>query len=170
MTINLRALSTKASGLADDILHQHHDDARPGTCGMDFYELLEAITSLNPTNSETKLVMDLARAKREVFRAQKALAECLLQENEVLLSLLRFRVDVTGKTLDDADMGLGMAGLIYLQDNAKVIISVPVQKIHYLLRQKVQVATLSLSSLTDLFVMNCLHYYMSHYDISLVYY
>jgi hypothetical protein len=46
MTINLHALLTKVSGLADDILHQHHDDARPGTHGMDFYELLKAISSL----------------------------------------------------------------------------------------------------------------------------
>ncbi|KAG1895574.1 uncharacterized protein F5891DRAFT_1194096 [Suillus fuscotomentosus] len=117
MTINLRALSTKASGLADDIL-QHHDDVRPGTRGMDFYELLEAISSLSiqsPTNSEVKLVMDLARAKCEVFRAQKALAECLLQESEVLSSLLRFRVDVAGKTLDDADMGLGCMRLAFKQ-------------------------------------------------------
>ncbi|KAG2091183.1 uncharacterized protein F5147DRAFT_780066 [Suillus discolor] len=96
----------------------HHDDARPGTCGMDFYELIEAISSLSiqsPTNSEAKLVMDLARAKREVFWAQKALAECLLQENEVLSSLLRFRVDVMGKTLDDADMGLGCMRLAFKQ-------------------------------------------------------
>ncbi|KAG2126068.1 hypothetical protein DEU56DRAFT_759035 [Suillus clintonianus] len=128
MTINLRALSTRASGLVDNILdphHQHHDDTKPGTHGMDPYELLQAITSLKPANSEANLVMDLARAKREVLRAQKALAECLLRENEVLASLLRLRVDTAKNTLDDADMGLGysMAGLIvpYLQNNVKVI-------------------------------------------------
>ncbi|KAG1747478.1 hypothetical protein EDB19DRAFT_1826200 [Suillus lakei] len=151
MTINLCALSTRASGLVDNILdphHQHHDDMKPGTHGMDPYELLQAITSLKPANYEANLVMDLARAKREVLRAQKALAECLLQENEVLASLLRLRVDTAENTLDDADMGLGysMAGLIvpYLQNNVKVI-SAP------LLREKSQMITFSLSSLIDSF-------------------
>ncbi|KAG2108584.1 hypothetical protein DEU56DRAFT_762538 [Suillus clintonianus] len=154
MTINLRALSTRASGLVDNILdphHQHHDDTKPGTHGMDPYELLPAITSLSiqkPANSEANLVMDLARAKREVLRAQKALAECLLGENEVLASLLRLRVDTAENTLDDADMGLGysMAGLIvpYLQNNVKVI-SAP------LLREKSQTIAFSLSSLINSF-------------------
>ncbi|KAG2116155.1 hypothetical protein DEU56DRAFT_761567 [Suillus clintonianus] len=118
MTINLRALSTRASGLVDNILdphHQHHDDTKPGTHGMDPYELLQAITSLKPANSEANLVMDLARAKREVLRAQKALAECLLRENEVLASLLRLRVDTAKNTLDDADMGLGCMRLAFRQ-------------------------------------------------------
>ncbi|KAG1843580.1 hypothetical protein DFJ58DRAFT_731525 [Suillus subalutaceus] len=105
MTINLRALSTRASGLADDILNPHHqpcDDTKPGTRGTDLYELLEAIGYLSipdQTNSEAKLVMDLAQAKREVFWAQKALADYVAE-----------------KTLDDADMGLGCMRLAFKQN------------------------------------------------------
>ncbi|KAG2123988.1 hypothetical protein DEU56DRAFT_917205 [Suillus clintonianus] len=114
---SLRTLSAKASGLSDELLdpHRRHRDPQSGMRGSDLHEVLEAISSMSmqdTTNSEANLIMDLVRAKREVFRAQKALAECILQENEVLSSLLRFQVETAETTLDDADMGLGTAGPI----------------------------------------------------------
>ncbi|KAG2123437.1 hypothetical protein DEU56DRAFT_917484 [Suillus clintonianus] len=115
---SLRTLSAKASGLSDELLdpHRRHRDPQSGMRGSDLHEVLEAISSMSmqdTTNSEANLIMDLVRAKREVFRAQKALAECILQENEVLSSLLRFRVETAETTLDDADMGLGCMRLIF---------------------------------------------------------
>jgi hypothetical protein len=58
-------------------------------------------------------MMDLVRAKRDVFRAQKALADSILRENEVSASLLRFQTETAGKRLDDADMGLGYMRVIF---------------------------------------------------------
>ena len=57
--------------------------------------------------------MDLVRAKREVIRAQKALADSILRENEVLTNLLRFKAEETGKRLNDTDMGLGYMRVIF---------------------------------------------------------
>ncbi|KAG1730297.1 hypothetical protein EDB19DRAFT_1912937 [Suillus lakei] len=65
----------------------------------DLYEVLEAINSISgvhePTDFEASLVLDLVRAKRDVFTAQKALADCIIQENEVLASLLKIMVGPT---------------------------------------------------------------------------
>jgi hypothetical protein len=52
-------------------------------------------------------MMDLVRAKRDVFQAEKALADSILREHEVLSSLLRFQAETAGKRVDDADLGLG---------------------------------------------------------------
>jgi hypothetical protein len=58
-------------------------------------------------------MMDLVRAKRDVFRAQKALADSILRENEVSASLVRFQAETAGKRLDDADMGLGYMRVLF---------------------------------------------------------
>ncbi|KAG1851345.1 hypothetical protein DFJ58DRAFT_729004 [Suillus subalutaceus] len=81
------------------------------TSGMS--DILEVVDNFNamsvrdPSDGEANLMMDLIRAKRDVFQAEKALADSILQEHEVLSSLLRFQAETAGKRVDDADLGLG---------------------------------------------------------------
>ncbi|KAG1893320.1 uncharacterized protein F5891DRAFT_985982 [Suillus fuscotomentosus] len=111
----LPKLSASASGKVDKLdPHRWKDDAKTGMC--DLYEVLDAVSSTSipdPTDSEANLVMDLVRAKREVLVAQKVLAECILRENEIQASLLKFQVDTTEKKLDDTDMGLGYMRAVF---------------------------------------------------------
>ncbi|KAG1723859.1 hypothetical protein EDB19DRAFT_1834449 [Suillus lakei] len=83
----------------------------------DLYEVLEAVNSISrvhePTDSEASLVLDLVRAKRDVFTAQKALADCVIQENEVLASLLKVRAAATQRKIDETDIGLGCMRIIF---------------------------------------------------------
>jgi hypothetical protein len=64
-------------------------------------------------DSEANLVIALARAKRDVFRAQKALADCMVKENEVMTSLMKIQADGIEKKVDDADLGLGHMRVIF---------------------------------------------------------
>lgn len=57
-----------------------------------------------PTDSEANLVLNLVRAKRDVFLAQKALAECVIQENEALMSLLKVCAAAAEKKVDETDI------------------------------------------------------------------
>ncbi|KAG2751400.1 hypothetical protein P692DRAFT_20872494 [Suillus brevipes Sb2] len=57
------------------------------------YDVLEAVTSMSvheSSDSEANLVMDVLRVKHNVFLAQKMLVDCILWENEVFASLLKF--------------------------------------------------------------------------------
>ncbi|KAG1792584.1 uncharacterized protein HD556DRAFT_1309144 [Suillus plorans] len=86
-----------------------------GIC--DICEVLEAINSIpgahKQTNSEANLVLDLVRAKHDVFLAQKALADCVIQENEVFASLLKVRTAAAEKNIDETDIGLGCMRIIF---------------------------------------------------------
>ncbi|KAG1849667.1 hypothetical protein DFJ58DRAFT_842604 [Suillus subalutaceus] len=62
----------------------------------DLYNVLEAVSSMSvhePSDSEANLVMDVVRAKCNVFLTQKTLVDCILRENEVFASLLKFRAE-----------------------------------------------------------------------------
>jgi len=56
---------------------------------------------------EANLIIDLARAKRDIIRAQKTLAECIVRESEVVTSLMKLRIGNIEQKLDDVDVGLG---------------------------------------------------------------
>ncbi|KAG1721677.1 hypothetical protein EDB19DRAFT_2029553 [Suillus lakei] len=83
----------------------------------DLYKVLEAVNSISgvhePTDSEASLVLDLVRAKCDVFTAQKALADCVIRENEVLASLLKVRAAATKRKIDETDIGLGCMRIIF---------------------------------------------------------
>ena len=51
--------------------------------------------------------MELARAKRDIFRAEKSLADCIIREHEVMANLSKFKSSVSEQKLDKADVGLG---------------------------------------------------------------
>ncbi|KAG1817262.1 uncharacterized protein BJ212DRAFT_1299401 [Suillus subaureus] len=127
MTIStLQSLSVSASGsyLQNPLqaYHNSNGDSREPcrsnlhtshhtTSGMS--DILEVVDNFNamsirdPSDGEANLMMDLVRAKCKVFQAEKALADLILREHEVLSSLLRFQAETAGKRLDDADLGLG---------------------------------------------------------------
>lgn len=52
-------------------------------------------------------MLDLVRAKRQVYLAQKTLADCRIRENEVLANLLQYQTEEAEKRLEDTDVGLG---------------------------------------------------------------
>ncbi|KAG1768244.1 hypothetical protein EV702DRAFT_1203325 [Suillus placidus] len=114
----LRSLSASAScspasthfGCNND----HSDGPFAGISAL--YDVLEAVTSMSihePSDSEANLVMDVLRVKHNVFFAQKTLVDCILQENEVFASLLKFRAEATEKKVDDTDLGLGCMRIIF---------------------------------------------------------
>ncbi|KAG1777883.1 hypothetical protein EV702DRAFT_1044916 [Suillus placidus] len=74
---------------------------------------LNAMSIQDSSDSEANLMMDLVQAKCGIFQAQKVLADSVLQENEVLSSLLRFQAETAGKRLDDADLGLGYMQVMF---------------------------------------------------------
>jgi hypothetical protein len=51
--------------------------------------------------------MDLARARRDVFNAEKTLADCIIREHEVMTSLSKHKSTISKRKLDKADVGLG---------------------------------------------------------------
>ncbi|KAG2104644.1 uncharacterized protein F5147DRAFT_775466 [Suillus discolor] len=70
-------------------------------------EALNTSTVDNPEDLKAYLMVDLARVKREVFRAEKLLADCMVREHEVTASLFRIRATTLGKKLDATDDELG---------------------------------------------------------------
>ncbi|KAG1732617.1 uncharacterized protein EDB91DRAFT_1251666 [Suillus paluster] len=82
-------------------------------------DILEVVDNFNamsvkdPSDGEANLMMDLVRAKHDIFQAQKALTDSILQEHEVLSSLLRFQAETAGKRLDDVDLGLGYMRVVF---------------------------------------------------------
>ncbi|KAG1842844.1 hypothetical protein F4604DRAFT_1689764 [Suillus subluteus] len=82
----------------------------------DLYDVLEAVSSMSvhePSDSKANLVMDVVRVKHNVFLAQQTLADCILWENEVFASLLKFRAEAAEKKVDDMDLGLGCMRIIF---------------------------------------------------------
>ncbi|KAG2106249.1 uncharacterized protein F5147DRAFT_653993 [Suillus discolor] len=76
----------------------------------DLYDIVDGIRSMsiNDTDEfEANLVMDLARARRDIFRAEKALVDCVVREREIMANLSKHQSDVSKKKLDKADIGLG---------------------------------------------------------------
>ncbi|KAG1843266.1 hypothetical protein DFJ58DRAFT_731683 [Suillus subalutaceus] len=116
----LQSLSGLASSSGDFTHHLHSisecNGRTPRGIG-DLYDVLDAINSISalhePTDSEANLVLNLVRAKRDVFLAQKALAECVIQENEALMSLLKVHAAAAEKKVDETDIGLGCMRVVF---------------------------------------------------------
>ncbi|KAG2369263.1 hypothetical protein BDR07DRAFT_1559438 [Suillus spraguei] len=89
--------------------HSSHYLCHHNSSGItDLYDLAEAIGSMTIDNGdslEANLVMDLARARRDVFRAEKMLADCVVQEHEILANLSKYQSNILKKMLDRAGLG-----------------------------------------------------------------
>ncbi|KAG2340005.1 hypothetical protein BDR05DRAFT_950788 [Suillus weaverae] len=66
-----------------------------------------SMTVDNTDKLEANLVMDLARARWDVFKAEKLLADCVVQEHKIMTDLSKHQSNVSKKKLDKADIGLG---------------------------------------------------------------
>ncbi|KAG1837761.1 hypothetical protein F4604DRAFT_1692087 [Suillus subluteus] len=76
----------------------------------ELYDVADAIGSVtidDPDDLEANLLMELVRARREIVRAEKSLADCMVREHEVLVDLSKFKSSISGRKLDKADIGLG---------------------------------------------------------------
>ncbi|KAG0698461.1 hypothetical protein DFH29DRAFT_1002835 [Suillus ampliporus] len=70
--------------------------------------LLTFLQTINDVDDlEANLVMDLARARRDVFNAEKALADCVVREHEVMANLSKHKSNISKQKLAKADVGIG---------------------------------------------------------------
>ncbi|KAG2122770.1 hypothetical protein DEU56DRAFT_917666 [Suillus clintonianus] len=105
---NTRNNSLSLQGLKCSFISENH---AAQNSRAELYDILEALDSLDsqtvndPNDSEAHVIMDLARAKREVFRAEQLLADCVVREHEVMASLFKIRAATSEKRL-----GLDAAG------------------------------------------------------------
>ncbi|KAG2741955.1 hypothetical protein P692DRAFT_20879624 [Suillus brevipes Sb2] len=75
----------------------------------DLYDIVDAIRSMtisDADNLEANLVLDLARARRDVVNAEKVLADCVVREHEVLANLSKHKSDISKQKLAKADVGI----------------------------------------------------------------
>ncbi|KAG1884485.1 uncharacterized protein F5891DRAFT_990296 [Suillus fuscotomentosus] len=85
--------------------------SEPPSSGIaDLYDVVNAIGSMtinDVDDCEANLIMDLARARRDIVNAEKKLADCIVREQEVMTSLSRYKSVISKRKLDKADVGLG---------------------------------------------------------------
>ena len=62
---------------------------------------------MNTEDREATLLLEIARARRDVCHAQKLLAECLNRENKSLCELHQFKARRFAELVDDADLSIG---------------------------------------------------------------
>ncbi|KAG2088270.1 uncharacterized protein F5147DRAFT_658738 [Suillus discolor] len=83
----------------------------PGSGGItELYDVVDAIglmTIDDVDNLEANLIMDLTRARHDVFNAEKTLANCVVREHEVMTNLSKYKSAISKWKLDKADVGLG---------------------------------------------------------------
>jgi hypothetical protein len=51
--------------------------------------------------------MDLTRARRDVFNAEKMLADCMVCEHKVMVNLSKHKFDISKQKLAKAEAGMG---------------------------------------------------------------
>ncbi|KAG1842142.1 hypothetical protein F4604DRAFT_1939014 [Suillus subluteus] len=82
----------------------------------DLYEVVDAIGSMtihDIDDLEANLIMDLARVKQDIFNAEKMLADCLLHEHKVMVSLSKHKSDISQQKLAKADVGIGHMWIVF---------------------------------------------------------
>ncbi|KAG1737370.1 hypothetical protein EDB19DRAFT_1829484 [Suillus lakei] len=76
----------------------------------DLYDVADGIGSMTIDDTdehEANLVMDLARARQDMFRVEKMLADCVVWEHKIMVDLSKHQSNVSKKKLDKVDIGLG---------------------------------------------------------------
>jgi hypothetical protein len=56
---------------------------------------------------EANLVMELAKARRDIFIVEKSLTDCMVHKCELMTSLLKFKSNIFTQKLNKADVRLG---------------------------------------------------------------
>ncbi|KAI5995119.1 hypothetical protein EDD15DRAFT_2195742 [Pisolithus albus] len=79
---------------------------------------------------EASLVLKIIRAQREVHRAEKLLAECLVQEHEKIANLHRFKAKQGQDSIDNSDLSIGWIKAVFnnhgqIQPSAPLCTSIP---------------------------------------------
>ncbi|KAG1879920.1 hypothetical protein F4604DRAFT_1923140 [Suillus subluteus] len=85
------------SGINPILTHLNHSPntrTAQNSCAKlhDILETLNSLTINDLNDPQAYLIMDLASAKRDVFRAEQLLADCVVWEHEVMASLLKTKV------------------------------------------------------------------------------
>ena len=65
-------------------------------------------------NEEASLVLEIVRAQREVHRAEKLLAECVVQEHEKIAKLHRFKALRMQNSVDQLDLDVGWINATFI--------------------------------------------------------
>ncbi|KAH7917704.1 hypothetical protein BV22DRAFT_1135189 [Leucogyrophana mollusca] len=86
----------------DDLLHKIYNSLSDSAEPTPMHNLAS-----QDNNQEVRLVLEVARAQCEVFRAEKLLTSCVMREHETIASLYRFKADKAGDRVDRVDMRLG---------------------------------------------------------------
>ncbi|KAG1823936.1 uncharacterized protein BJ212DRAFT_1296453 [Suillus subaureus] len=108
-TLQLLSASASCSHTGTHSHEEIHDDNHD-------VNILEAVNTMSvqePTESKAKIMLNLVRAKCDVYQAQKVLTDCVVQVNEVFASLLKFQEEAAEKRLDDTDLGLGCMRIVF---------------------------------------------------------
>jgi len=66
---------------------------------------LQTIDDIN--NLEANLIKDLARARWDIFNAEKMLADCMVHEHEVMANLSKHISDISKQKFTKVDVGIG---------------------------------------------------------------
>ncbi|KAG1812039.1 hypothetical protein EV424DRAFT_1542268 [Suillus variegatus] len=111
LTNNIPSTSTKTFPRYRHHGLYHHTTSNSGGCGLpDLYDIADGIgtITINDANElEANLVMELARARRDVFRAEQSLADCMVRECELMASLSKFKSNISAQKLNKTDLRLG---------------------------------------------------------------
>ncbi|KAG1739729.1 hypothetical protein EDB19DRAFT_1908750 [Suillus lakei] len=76
----------------------------------DLYDVANAIGSMTINDVdelEANLIMDLARARHNIYNAEKTLADCVVREHKVMANLSKHKSALSKQKLDKADVELG---------------------------------------------------------------
>ncbi|KAG1738911.1 uncharacterized protein EDB91DRAFT_1137351 [Suillus paluster] len=113
---NIPSTSNKALRQCSPCYTQQHpsDTCQIGNSGAagvsDLYDITDAIGSMiidDTEDLEANLVMELAMARREKLLTEKSLADCMVHELKLMVSLSKFKSSLFEQKLNQADVGLG---------------------------------------------------------------
>ncbi|KAG2112657.1 uncharacterized protein F5147DRAFT_771203 [Suillus discolor] len=111
LTNNIPSTSTKTFPRYRRHGLYHHTTSNSGGCGLpDLYDIADGIGTITINDAdklEANLVMELVRARRDLFRAEQSLTDCVVRECELMASLLKFKSNISAQKLNKADLGLG---------------------------------------------------------------
>ena len=86
----------------------------------------KSLTAESVENEEASLVLEVVCAQREVHRAEKSLAECIVQEHEKIANLHRFKARRMQDSVDQMDLDVGWINATFINHSRSHPSAVPV--------------------------------------------